>query len=56
MAADDLVTASLGYIELFMPVILIIAAISLADLIIDFAIKLFKKAPDFGFNSRRSRR
>lgn len=56
MDANQLAEAAFNFILKFSPLVLIIAAVSVADLIVTFVIKLMKQAPTYGFMKRRSGR
>lgn len=54
--ANDIFQAAMVYVVKWSPVIFGIAVISFADLIIDFTIKIFKRAPTYDLRGRRTRR
>lgn len=56
MGANELLLAAAEYLQNFQPIVLILAIISVADLIIWFAVRVVKKAPDYGFTARRRTR
>lgn len=56
MNANDLFQAAMVYVGKWSPVIFGIAVISFADLIIDFTVNLFRRAPTYDQRGRRSRR
>lgn len=56
MNANDIFQAAMRYVVMFSPIIFILAVISVADILIDFVVRLLQRGPDFGGLRRRSGR
>lgn len=55
MDANEIIDAALRYISYFSPLIFILAALSFADILINFIVSLLYKLPKYDSSGRRSR-
>lgn len=56
MGVNEYIDAAMNYLQKYSPIMLIIAALSVADLIITMLVKIMKQAPTFGMTRGRRTR